>query len=95
VSTSKAHRIGSYLQKENIKGICVVGYDLVTKNIELLKDGYISFLINQNPKRQAQLSINTLRNFLLYKQPADQIKFFPIEIIIKSNLSDYSFQTTV
>jgi LacI family transcriptional regulator len=93
VSTSKAHRISSYLQKENIKGICVVGFDLVSKNIELLESGYISYLINQNPKRQAQQSITTLRNYFLYKQVADLVKFFPIEIIIKSNLSNYSVTT--
>ncbi len=89
VSTSKAHRIGSYLQKENIKGVRLVGYDLVPKNIDLMKAGIIDFLINQNPKRQVQQSINSVRNYLLYKENIDQKKLFPIEIIIKSNLSTY------
>lgn len=89
VSTSKAHRIGSFLQQENIKGIRVVGYDLVTKNIDFMQAGVIDFLINQNPKRQAQQSIKAFRNFFLYKETIEQKIIFPIEIIVKSNLSTY------
>ncbi|MDO9339305.1 MAG: LacI family DNA-binding transcriptional regulator [Bacteroidales bacterium] len=87
VSTSKTYRIGSYLKKEKINGIRLVGYDLTSKNIDLLKIGFIDFLINQNPKRQTEQSINTLCNYLIYQVAVDQNKLFPIEIIVRSNLN--------
>ncbi|RPI68849.1 MAG: LacI family transcriptional regulator, partial [Ignavibacteriales bacterium] len=40
VSTSKAYRIGSYLQDEKNPSVTLIGYDLTSQNIRLLKRGY-------------------------------------------------------
>jgi LacI family transcriptional regulator len=89
VSTSKAYRIGSYIQKEGIGGIILVGYDLTGRNTALLKSGIIRFLINQNPLRQAEESINTFCNYLIYREPVKTSILFPIEIITRTNLPSY------
>jgi LacI family transcriptional regulator len=89
VSTSKTHRVGSYLQKENIRGIILIGYDLTNKNIKLLKSEYISFLINQNPRQQVEQSIMTFFNYLIYGESVISKKLFPVEIITPTNIHTY------
>jgi LacI family transcriptional regulator len=89
VSTSKTYRIGSFLEKERILGIVLTGYDLTSRNTELLKTGTIRFLINQNPSRQAEESINTFYNHFIYREPVKSDNMFPIEIITRTNLPSY------
>lgn len=89
VSTSKTYRIGSFLQKERIQGIILAGYDLTGKNITLLNTGIIRFLINQNPRRQAEESINAFCNYLIYHESINPSVLFPIEIITRANLPSY------
>jgi LacI family transcriptional regulator len=89
VSTAKVYQIGSYLQQNKIPGIIVIGYDLTSKNIQLLNDGYIQFLINENPRLQVEQSINTLGNYLLYGEPINSKILFPIEIITRTNFNSH------
>ena len=67
----------------------LIGYDLTSKNIRLLKSGYISFLINENPGRQVEQSITRFSNYLVYKESVDSKRLFPIEIITRTNLETY------
>jgi len=55
----------------------------------LMQQGYIDFLINQNPCRQAELSINSFCNYFLYNEQVKSKNFFPIEIITSANLGSY------
>jgi LacI family transcriptional regulator len=89
VSTSKAHRVGAFLQENNVRGMTLIGYDLTSKNIRLLNSGFISFLINENPGRQVEQSITKFTNYLIYKEYVDSTKLFPIEIITRTNLETY------
>ncbi len=89
VSTSKAYRVGSYLSCMKMKKTVLVGYDLTSRNETLLADGTIRFLINQNPRRQAEVSLNTFSDYLVYRETIKPSKFFPIEIITRTNLSSY------
>lgn len=89
VSTSKAYRIGRYLRKAGIGHITLVGYDLTAKNRALLEDGTIRFLINQNPRRQAEESLNAFYNYLIYREPLKPRLLFPIEIITRTNLPSF------
>ncbi len=89
VSTAKAHRVGSFLQENKIHGIILIGYDLTSKNIQLLKSGYVSFLINENPRKQVEQSINIFTNYLVYGENVNSTIFFPIEIITRTNLGTY------
>ncbi len=87
VSTSKAYYVGSFAVKEKKSKIKIVGYDLTSANIKLLKSGIIDFLINQNPKRQAEESINTLCAFLVHGEEAMPKIIFPIEIVTRMSIS--------
>jgi LacI family transcriptional regulator len=90
VSTSKAHEVADFLNKENIKYLKLIGFDLISKNIEHLKCGNIQFLINQNPRKQTELAISTLCNHLLFNKPIKKANLFPLDIITRSNLSYFN-----
>lgn len=87
VTTSKAFKVASYLKQRHIKGIKIIGYDLLPKNIHYLNNGYISFLINQNPKGQGYWGISLLADHLLYKKEVPPLKYLPLDIITKENVN--------
>ena len=87
VSTSKAFEVAERMPKK--KKISLVGYDLLSKNLQYLKEGLIDFLIHQNPRRQAMQGIRTLSNYLVFKKEAKLRDFFPLEVITKENLQSY------
>jgi LacI family transcriptional regulator len=94
VSTAQVYRIGEYLQQNKIPDKIVIGYDLTSKNIQLLNNGYISFLINENPRLQVEKSLNTISNYLLYGEPINSKILFPIEIITRSNLNSHIYKSS-
>lgn len=49
---SKAHLVGEFLQKSNRRNVQIMGYDMVNKNAECVKQGSISFLIAQHAYMQ-------------------------------------------
>ena len=90
VTTSKgASIVCSQLDKHGKKGIRMVAYDLLEKNIHFLKKGTIDFLINQNSNRQTYTGINQIANHLVFKKEVEPIYQFPLEIITRGNLDSY------
>jgi LacI family transcriptional regulator len=87
VSTSKAFEVADRMIGK--RKVNLVGYDLLSKNIEYLKKGIIDFVIHQNPRRQAIQGINALSSFLVFKRQAKQQDFFPLEVITRENLVSY------
>ncbi len=87
VSTSKAFEVAGRMA--NRRKVSLVGYDLLSKNLNFLKVGLIDFLIHQNPRRQAMQGISTLSNYLVFKKEAKQRDLFPLEVITKENLQSY------
>jgi LacI family transcriptional regulator len=90
VTTSKgASIVSSLLEKHGKNGVRLVAYDLLDQNLFYLKKGTIDFLINQNSKRQAFLSISKLVNYLVFKKEMPATHHFPLEIISRQNLNSY------
>ncbi|MCF2503082.1 LacI family transcriptional regulator [Dyadobacter sp. CY107] len=89
VTNSKAFEVASYLEKKALKHIKLVGYDLLTPNLNYLEKEIINFLINQNPLGQGYWGIHQLANFLVFKKDIQPIKFLPLDIITKENLDYY------
>lgn len=87
VTTSKAYKVASYLKQRHIKKIKIVGYDLLPKNIQFLNNGFISFLINQNPKGQGYWGINSLADHLIFKKEVNSLKYLPLDIVTKENVN--------
>jgi LacI family transcriptional regulator len=71
--------------ENKIKGIRIVGYDLLKKNIQFLEEGTIDFLINQKPEEQGYLGISHLYKKLVLNEEVEETFYMPLEIIIKEN----------
>lgn len=90
VSTSKGTSVAASLLKEfGKKNVRLIGYDLLEDNMRYLREGFIDFLINQNPKRQVNLGISHMINHLMFKRNAPETDLFPLEVITTENVNSY------
>ena len=90
VTTSKgASVVSAILEKQGKNEIRLVSYDLLKENRQFLKKGIIDFIINQNSKQQASLSITHMANHLLFKKKLQPTYLFPLEIITRQSLESY------
>lgn len=89
VTNSKAYEIARYLERHKIRHVKLVGYDLVPQNVHFLNEGYIDFLINQNPLGQGYWGVLQLANHVVFKKEVPPIKFLPLDIITQENLEYY------
>ncbi|MBD8487131.1 LacI family DNA-binding transcriptional regulator [Echinicola sp. CAU 1574] len=88
-TSSGAKLTAEILRKNKLSDMCIVGYDLLEENVELLKSGDINFLINQNPNRQVFRGIHHLANLLLFNKQAPEKELFPLEVITRENVDSY------
>ena len=86
IPNSRSYIVAEFLKSSKIKDINVVGYDLLDKNINYLKEGYIDFLINQKPDQQGFLGIEYLYKTIVLKEKVDNVNNVPVEIIVKESL---------
>jgi LacI family transcriptional regulator len=89
VANSRVHLVAKYFEKNNIKDVILIGYDLLKDNIEYLEKGIIQFLICQKPEEQGYKSVFSLYNHLFLKKPVDRLNYSPIDIIMKENIEYY------
>ena len=86
---SKAYIIGEYLQKRGMKDFNLMGYDLLKRNVECLKQGSVFFLIAQQPVLQGFNGIKTLCEHLILKKEVPGEYFMPIDLLTKENIDFY------
>ena len=86
---SKAHIVGEFLQKSNRRNIQIMGYDMVPKNQECVRQGSISFLIAQHAYQQGYSCIDTLFQAIVLKKKVMPINYMPIELLMKENVEFY------
>ena len=86
---SKAYIIGEYLQKRERTGFNLMGYDLLQRNVDCLKQGSIFFLIAQQPALQGFNGIKTLCDHLILKKEITRVNFMPIDLLTKENIEFY------
>ena len=89
VTNSRSFIVGDYLIQRNMNQMKLVGYDLLSKNLELLEAGIIDFLINQNPRGQGFLGVNLLVDHLVFKKEVESIKYLPLDVVTKENVQYY------
>nr|WP_289666212.1 LacI family DNA-binding transcriptional regulator [Flavobacterium panacagri] len=85
VPNSRAYIVAEFLYRNNIKGVRIIGYDLLKENIEYLNKGVIDFLINQRPEDQGYMGINYLYKKLVLQEETEHTHYIPLEIILKEN----------
>ena len=86
---SKAHLVGQFLQKTNRRNIQIMGYDMVPKNEECVRQGSISFLIAQHAYQQGYSSVDALFNAIVMKRAVNPVNYMPIEILTRENVNFY------
>ena len=86
---SKAHLVGEFLLRTNRKNIQIMGYDMVGKNAECLRQGSISFLIAQHAFMQGYNCIDTLFKAIILKQEVSPVNYMPIELLSRENVEFY------
>lgn len=86
---SKVYLIGEYLQLRKKKDFNLIGYDLLERNVNSLKEGNVSFLIAQQPELQGFNSIKTLCDHLIFKKEVTCINYMPIDLLTKETIDYY------
>ncbi len=86
---SKAHIVGEFLLRTNRRYVQIMGYDMVQKNAECLRQGSISFLIAQHAYMQGYYCVETLFNAIVLKKEVKPVNYMPIEVLIKENVDFY------
>lgn len=86
---SKAHIMGDFLLRTNRRDVQIMGYDMVGKNAECLRQGSISFLIAQHAYQQGFACIETLFRAIVLKKKVEPVNYMPIELLTKENVDFY------
>ena len=86
---SKAHIVGEYLLRSNRRNIQIMGYDMVPKNADCVRQGSISCLIAQHAFMQGYACIDSLFRAIVLKKEVDPVNYMPIELLTKENIDFY------
>lgn len=89
VTNSKAFHVARLLESENKTHIKLVGYDLLSDNVNYLNNGTIDFLIHQNPRQQAYLGLKYLIEHLVFDKQIPEKFLLPIDIINSENVTPF------
>lgn len=89
ITNSKVHHAVTCFENLD-KGPKIIGYDLIPRNIELLNQGKIDFLICQKPEKQGFVATNLLFDHIVRKEKVNLENYTPIDIITKENIEYYS-----
>ncbi len=89
VFNSRVYQVANYLheRQHTLRGL--VGYDLLQKNVEYLRSGEVNYLIGQRPELQGYYGVKALCSHTVFKKPIAPVKYMPIDILMKENISFY------
>jgi LacI family transcriptional regulator len=86
---SKAHIVGEFLLRSNRRDVQIMGYDMVPKNAECVRQGSISFLLAQHAYMQGFACVWTLFDAIVMKKKVNPINYMPIELLTPENIKFY------
>ena len=89
VTNSQVYLLAKYIEQKKLKGIRMIGHDLISENIEYLKKGIVDFLICQRPEEQGYNAVYSLFDHILLKKKVKTDNFTSIDIITKENIDYY------
>lgn len=89
VFNSRVYQVADYLHDTGRRMKGLVGYDLLKRNVDRLKGGEVDYLIGQRPAMQGYLGVKALSSHVVFKRPVEPVKYMPIDILIKDNISFY------
>ena len=86
---SRAYLVGQFLLHTNRRNVQIMGYDMVARNAECVRQGSISFLIAQHAFMQGHACIETLFQAVVLKKEVTPVNYMPIELLTKENIEFY------
>ncbi len=86
---SRVYRLAKYMEELNQSKIRLIGYDLLSQNINYLQQGVINCLIAQRPDKQSYFTVRDMCRELIFRQEIRKINYVPIDILLKENIEDY------
>jgi len=89
VTTSRVNRIAAILLELECDDMCIVGFDLLKKNLACLERFKRMYLINQNPELQGYYGIMQLFDFLFKKNEVPLKRNIPLDVVVSENSLDY------
>lgn len=87
--TSKAYIVGEFLLHNGLKDIQIMGYEMIDKNAECVRQESISFLIAQHGYMQGYNCVDALFRVIILKHEVNPVNNMPIELITKENINFY------
>lgn len=90
VTNASTHHIAEYVKNHLLQTkVHIIGYDLIDNNVSLLKQGWIDFLISQQPEKQGYEGIYTLYRYVLLDEAVKKKIMMPLDIVTKENIDYY------
>lgn len=87
---SRIFLVADYLRSNNMTGMNVVGCDVLERNIEAMRGGYVRALLGQHSDRQAARAVIALTDYLaLGNKPKVRDNYMSIDILTKYNCQFY------
>ena len=86
---SKAYIVGEYMMRHRRTGFHLMGYDLLKRNVDCLRKGYIDFIIAQQPTLQGFSCVESLCNHLILRKPICDCNYIPIHLLSVENIEFY------
>ncbi len=86
---SKVYRLAMHLDTLGKNDICLLGYDLLERNVQYLQKDIVACLIAQRPDKQAYYSVRDMCRQLIFEQEVSKINYMPIDILMKENIEYY------
>jgi LacI family transcriptional regulator len=87
ITNCMAHRVAEAVKKQKIRRpFLLVGYDMIPKNRELLREGGIDAIISQRPEEQGRQALLSLYRCIVLGQDITSHVEIPLDVYIKENV---------
>lgn len=87
---SRVHLVADYIRRRGLKDCRVVGFDVLEKNMNALREGSVQLLIAQHTDSQTVAAVNALVDYILLGKPvAKKDNFTQMDILNRYNCDYY------
>ena len=87
VMISTGYVVSDALSAIDRTDVSVGGFDITYGNERCIKDGTLTFVINQHPEQQGFNALESMLHYLLYGTPDSNMhELLPIDVVLKENI---------
>ena len=88
--SSRVYLLRRYLLNHPVQGRCVIGFDNLEKNMEMLSEGSVNLLISQRTENQSRYAVTALVDYLLMRRkPQGRDNYMHMDILTRYNTENY------